>query len=210
MKFRSLYAVIYVTAIGVILSFALSWGNKTEVNYYDFAELVTYNIDRDNRNDDARYKGISLDEKTRNELKTIMEDFELSNFCDNPFSLGSGQVIIYYYLIITIQNEPYILTIIDRGNIEKNSFDLDKIVNSDRKFYYTNIEEYPTASFKNRELSKRLDDFIRENKNIIDGKMSNIKQQQPKYSSPIIQWFHKHYSEAAVWTENRYYDFIDP
>lgn len=211
MKFRSLYAVIYVTAIGIILSFALSWGEKKELHYYDFAEVVTYNIDRDNRSDDGRYAGIGLDVKKRDEIQNIFSNFESSDFFDNSFDLDSwnGQVMIYYHLIIIIKNKSYILTILDCKDIEDNYFWLDKIDKFDSKFCYT--EENPILfKFKNRKLSEKLDGFIRKNRDIIDKKMSKIEQNQPKYSSPIIQWFHKHYSEAAVWAENRYYDFIDP
>lgn len=211
MKFRSFHIVLYATTIGLVISFALCRGDKTELNYYDFAELTIYNTNFDNANGKTRYSNIGLDEEKRNELKTIMEDFDLSRFINNPFGLESGQTFIkYYYLIVTIQNKSYLLEIKYRDDGKEYTFDLDEIVNNDKRFFYTNRTKLPTATFENRELSKKIGKFIEENKNIIDEKMSNIKQEQPKYSSPMIQWLHERYGETVEWFEDRYYDFIDP
>lgn len=206
MKFRFFHLILYVIAIGFILSFALCRGDKTELNYYDFAERVTYNKDRDSRVSDPRYTNIGLSEEKRNGIKNIMENFDLSCFLKNPYDIEMSQVMNYYYIIISIKNEPYILTIIDCGSIDKNSFKLNKTDRVDSRFYYKDRTRNPTIYFKNRELSKRLDDFIRKNKSIIDRKMSNIKQQQPKYSSPMIQQLHERYCETADRVENWAYD----
>lgn len=211
MKFRSFYIILYVAAIGLFISFALCRGDKTELNYYDFAELTIYKTRIETDKEYERYSSIGLDEEKRNELKTIMEDFDLSRFLDNPYDFGSEQVIIkYYYFIITIQNEPYLLEIEYRGDSEENTFNLDKIINNDRRFCYTNRKKLPTATFEDKELSKEIGRFIRENKNLIDGKMSNIEQEQPKYSSPMIQRIHERYGETVEWFEDRYYEYTHP
>lgn len=211
MKFRSFYIVIYVIAIGLFISFALCRGDKTELDYYDFVEMVGYNTTRDDNKEDERYSSIGLDEEKRNEIKTIMEDFDFSRFLDNSFSFGSGQAILMdYYLVIIIQNEPYLLEINYRGDSKEHTFNLDKIINNDRRFCYTNRIKLPTATFEDKELSKKMGRFIRENKNLIDEKMNRIKPDQPMYSSPMIQWIHERYGETVEWFEDRYYDFTHP
>lgn len=211
MKFRSFYIILYVAVIGLFISFALCRWDKTELDYYDFVEMVGYNTTRDDDKEDERYSSIGLDEEKRNEIKTIMEDFDLSRFLDNPYDFGSEQVIIkYYYFIITIQNEPYLLEIEYRGDSEENTFNLDKIINNDRRFCYTNRRKLPTATFEDKELSKKIGRFIRENKNLIDEKMSKIKPDQPMYSSPMIQRLHECYGETVEWFEDRYYEYTHP
>lgn len=210
MKFHSLYTVIYVTVIGVILSFALCRGDKAKLNYYDVAESVPYGTRDDDDNDGIyRYKGIGLDEKTRNEIKNIVEDFDLGGFVKNPFDLGSGQIMNDYCIVITIKNDPYLLQINDRGDIERNTFDLEKIDEIEGMFFYMNTRKNQAATFKNRELSKKLDDFIRENKSLIDGKIEGMNQTEPKYP-PAIEWCRERYYDAADWVENRYYEYTSP
>lgn len=205
MKFRSFYKVLYVTAIGLILSFTLSRGEKSELHYYDLVELMIYGT----RDDDAsisRYKGIGLDEKTRNEIKKIVEDFDLSRVVKNPFDLGSGQIMNYYSIVIIIKNEPYFLQINDRGDIEKNTFDLRKIDEIEGMFCYMEPKDSTTATFENRELSKRLDDFIRKNKSLIDEKIKGMNQTEPKYP-PAIEWCRERYYDAADWVKKSYDEF---
>lgn len=211
MKFRSFYIALYATAIGLFISFALCRGDKTELDYYDFVEMVGYNISRDDDKEDERFSSIGLDEEKRNEIKTIMEDFDFSRFLDNSFSFGSGQAILMdYYLVIIIQNESYLLEINYRGDSKEHTFNLDKIINNDRRFCYTNRRKLPTATFEDKELSKKMGRFIRENKNLIDEKMSKIEPDQPMYSSPMIQRLHECYGETVEWFEDRYYDFTHP
>lgn len=215
MKFRFFYIVLYVTVIGLLLSFALSKGNKVELNYYDFAELISYNNMRDSINSvKTRFIYLGLDKKARNELKIIMENFDLENHVDNSLNLCSSEFVNfedkkYYFVVVSMKNEPYILTIHDRKDFE-SFFDLDKIIKIDSRFYYINNEKNSTITFKNRELKKKLDDFIRKNESFIDEKMSNLEQEQPKYSSPMIQWLHECYGETVEWFEDRYYDFTHP
>lgn len=212
MKFRSLYTAIYVIVIGLILSFVLSRGEKTELNYYDFVESMPYGTrDDDTRYEKgiARYKGIGLDEKTRNEIKNIVEDFDLSGFVDNPFDLGSGQIMDYYPIVITIKNEPYFLQINDRGDIEKNTFDLRKIEEIEGMFCYMEPKDNTTATFENRELSKRLDDFIRKNKSLIDEKIEKMNRTEPKYPQ-AVEWCRERYYDAADWAKKSYNEFTRP
>lgn len=198
-------------AIGGILSFAVSRGEKTEVDYYDFAELVTYDHIRDHMSDISRYCGIGLDKEAKTEIKNIIDDFDFSGVTDNPFDGNApGQIISTYYIIIPIKDESYILEVNDFGIPEKNPFWLREIYSIDKRFYYTTSEDRLPATFRNGELSKKLNEFIRKNKNTIDGKMSNIKQKQPKYTSPMIQRIHEFYYDVEAWVEDRYYRLTDP
>lgn len=208
-SFRFTYALICITAIGGILSFSISRGEKTEVDYYDFAEIVTYDHIRDHMSDISRYCGIGLDKEAKTEIKNIMDDFDLGGVTDNLFDGDApGQIISTYNIIVPIKDETYILEVKDFGIPEKNLFWLRKIYSIDKRFYYTNDEEIST--FRNGQLSKRLSEFIQKNKNIIDGKMSNIKQEQPKYTSPMIQRIHEFYYDVEAWAEGLYYRFVDP